>query len=140
MKQPALDELLTYENPGVVSYFTHHNPTFSLNASRQLFTDLLGWLWLNALRQQKNCPTYFFGPLLPMDDMWHAFILHSRDYVSFCERYFDGYFHHNIEPIGMEHQLAPEEIGDFLYDCFEYLGEQWVIRYFGEALPVILEP
>ena len=29
-----------------------------------------------------------------MDDFWHAFILHTREYMDFCQRHFGHYFHH----------------------------------------------
>lgn len=134
MKKPLLQSLLAYNNPTVVHYFSNRYPSYNHHASQVLFKDLLGWLWLNALRQERQQPTWFFGPLLPMDEMWHCFILHTRDYHAFCQHYFGDYFHHDIEPAGAEYQLNPEEIASFLEDCFEHLGDEWVNRNFHEAL------
>jgi hypothetical protein len=134
MKLPALNELLLYHNKQVVDYFCHHHPEFSLPQSQQLFTDLLGWMWLTVYRKTSERHTYLFGPLLDMDSLWHAFILHTRDYQLFCERYFGNYFHHDIEPIGHEHELTPDQMANFLQDCFEFLGDDWVERYFAPAL------
>jgi hypothetical protein len=50
----------------------------------------------------------------------------------FCHQH-PGYsekLHHQIEPPGFEHELTTEEPADFLNDCFEYLGADWVSRYF----------
>ncbi|MDX1837486.1 hypothetical protein DIZ81_06085 [Legionella taurinensis] len=134
MDVPALQAVLHYQNPTVVRHFAHHHPEFNLKASQQLFSDLLAWLWLNAYRQKTNRHTYFFGPLLPLDAMWHTFILHTRDYTDFCQAFFNAYFHHEVEPPGEEHQLTPDELADFLTDCYDHLGEAWVNRYFSEAL------
>lgn len=133
MKLPLLPELLTYENEQVVRYFCHQYPDFSYEKSKQLFQDLLAWMWLSIYRQTSNRSTYLFGPLLVLDKMWHNFILHTRDYVDFCYRYFNDYFHHHVEPAGFEYLLTAEELADFIDNCFEYLGENWVHRYFEEA-------
>lgn len=134
VKLPSLQDLLAYENEQVVRYFCHHHAAFSYKKSRQLFSDFLAWLWLNASRKTINKPTYLFGPLLTLDKMWHVFILHTRDYVTFCEHYFNTYFHHDIEPLGSEHELSPEELADFLNDAFELIGPEWIERYFGALL------
>ncbi|HEY0623416.1 hypothetical protein [Sphingomonas sp.] len=36
-----------------------------------------------------------------VDDMWHTFLLHSRSYADFCDRYLQGYFLHH-EPTSDE--------------------------------------
>jgi hypothetical protein len=33
-------------------------------------------------------------PSRVVDDLWHEFILHTRDYASFCTAAFGGFFHH----------------------------------------------
>lgn len=130
MRLPPLSDLIQYKNERLIHYFCHHNPAVSKQEGKQLLRDLLAWMWLSAYRQTKQRATYFFGPLLKLDIFWHSFILHTRDYLSFCQHYFGEYIHHNVEAPGFEHQLTPEELSDFLNDCFEYLGEEWVNRYF----------
>lgn len=130
MKLPPLPELLAYENEQVVRHFCHYQPSFSLDQGKLLFKDLLSWMWLNLHREKNGRKTYLFGPLLKMDELWHSFILHTPDYLNFCQHYFAGYFHHHVEPIGFEHELSADELADFLNDCFDYLGEEWVKRHF----------
>lgn len=130
MKLPLLSELLDYENDRVIRYFCHHHPDISTTQAKQLLCDLLAWMWLNAYRKKNNQTTYLFGPLLILDSIWHSFILHTFDYFTFCQTFFNQYFHHTIEPIGSEHRVTAEELSDFLHDCFNHLGEAWVDRYF----------
>ena len=33
-------------------------------------------------------------PSKVVDDLWHEFILHSREYASFCDKAFGGFLHH----------------------------------------------
>lgn len=131
---PDLSALLCYQNRNVIAYFCHHHRQFTVQEAELLFTDLLGWLWLNHHRRLQDKRTYLFGPLLALDLMWHVFILHTQDYVAFSFHYFDAYFHHEVEPVGFEHVLDEDELRDYLQDCFRYLGEEWVARRFAEAL------
>ncbi len=128
-----LSSWLNYTNPRVVAYFSHHHE-INKSKSKVLFSDLMGWLWLNVQRKQQDKKTYLFGPLLILDEMWHAFILHTRDYYEFSSKFYGSYLHHDIEPIGQEYELNEEAFQDFLHECFEHLGEEWVARRFSEAL------
>ncbi|QMT61252.1 hypothetical protein [Legionella sp. PC997] len=130
----GLSELLGYKNNTVVKHFCSHHPNFSEPEGQALFADLLAWMWLNVHRAKQGKKTYLFGPLLILDELWHTFILHTRDYVDFSMRYFDCYFHHDVEPSGQEHVMEEVELTDYLQDCFAYLGSEWVSRRFATAL------
>ncbi|KTD37544.1 hypothetical protein Lmor_0407 [Legionella moravica] len=131
---PSLHDLKRYKNQNVINYFCYHHPECSLDDGQCLFEDLLSWLWLNYQRSKNGKLTYLFGPLLVLDEMWHIFILHTRDYIDFSMHYFGEYIHHEIEPIGFEHIIEEDELTDFLHDCFEYLDQDWVARRFSSAL------
>ncbi|HAU1151783.1 TPA: hypothetical protein JBI12_07515 [Legionella pneumophila] len=126
----TLSELLHYKNEKIVTHFCHSHPEYSIQEGLILFEDLLAWMWLNKQRNLRGKKTYLFGPLLILDEMWHSFILHTRDYVAFSMKYFGEYFHHDVEPSGFEHVLDEEELTDFLQDCFQYLNKEWVERRF----------
>ncbi len=129
-----LSALLDYKNKVVVNHFCHHHPEFSEQEGQALLEDLLAWMWLNVQRAKQGKKTYLFGPLLILDELWHTFILHTRDYVDFSIRYFDTYLHHDVESIGQEHIMEEEELTEYLHDCFTYLGSEWVARRFATAL------
>lgn len=127
---PELFKLLAYENDLIVQQFIQDNPTISLARGQQIFKDLLAWMWLSVYRKQKNLKTYLFGPLLELDKIWHVFILNTRLYSQFCQYYFGEYFHHDVEPMGNETELSEDELSEFLGDCYDFLGEEWVLRNF----------
>lgn len=127
-------EVLAYENTVVLEQFCHAHPQYSQIEAEQLFKDLLAWLWLKELRAKEHKFTYLFGPLLILDELWHLFILHTRVYINFSSHYFGEYLHHEPEPPGFEHHLTEDELADFLNDCFEHLGVEWVERRFAEAI------
>jgi hypothetical protein len=129
-----LKVLLLYKNESVLTRFCHLHPQYSLQDGEQLFQDLLAWLWLKNERAKHNKPTYLFGPLLVLDELWHLFILHTRDYTDFSLNYFGEYVHHDPEPVGFEHYLNEDELKDYLTDCFLHLEASWVERCFAGAL------
>lgn len=130
IKHALLEEVLAYQYEPLIHYFCAHHKEVNGEQAKVLFKDLLAWLWLHAYRQAKGCKTYFFGPLLILDTLWHAFILHTRVYHTFCMDYFGEYIHHDVEPVGFEHTISPEELADFLSDALDILGKHWVARYF----------
>lgn len=130
----TLSKLLEYTNSAVVTHFCQQNPNYTLTEGQQLLHDLLCWFWLQNERKKRNKATYLFGPLLILDELWHVFILHTRNYTDFCALYFAEYIHHDPEPIGFEHRLNEEELADYLIDCFNYLDPEWIERRFAAAL------
>jgi len=47
------------------------------------------FLWLSSLDQSQH-----HAPSEDVDEVWHAHILHTHDYIAFCDEYFGRYFHH----------------------------------------------
>ena len=129
----SLPLLLQYECPEVIAYFCHHQE-LPKAVVEQRFKDLLAWFWLSEHRKQQGKKTALFGPLLPLDDLWHAFILHTRAYTHFSHQFFGDYYHHDIEPLGEEYSLSEADLRDLLQDCFEHLGKEWVERCFAGLL------
>ncbi|KTD45448.1 hypothetical protein Lqui_2919 [Legionella quinlivanii] len=125
-----LSTLLGAYNERIVKHYASNNPSLSLQQCQQLWKDLLGWMWLTQYRKSLDKATYLFGPLLHLDDLWHFFILNTRDYCEFCQQYWGEYFHHDIENPHEAHQLSADELADFLEDAMEFLGEDWIDRYF----------
>lgn len=127
---PKLNEILAYRHEGVIKRFCYDNPSFFSAQIEADFQDLLAWLWLNVKRRQSGHKTYMFGPLKHLDNLWHLFILHTRDYFAFCTHFFSEYIHHETEPPGEEYQLTAEALEEFLSDAYDDLGEAWVVRWF----------
>lgn len=127
---PELSRVLSYSNSSVVDLYKKENPEMSLEEIKQLFQDLLGWLWLSEHRLQRQLKTHMIAPLAKLDTLWHCFILHTEDYTTFCHTYFNRYIHHVVEPVGFEYTLSSDELSAYLSDCFDLLGEGWLLRNF----------
>src|SRR5690349_874928 len=120
---PLLTDVIKYQHEGVIKRFCYENPSYLPSQIQHDFHDLLAWLWLSVKRKQTGHKTYLFGPLKHLDNLWHTFILHTRDYHAFCMRFFGEYLHHEVEPPGEEFQMTQQTLESFLSDAYDHLGE-----------------
>ena len=130
-KLPELALLLSYENELVIKQYCKDHPDITPEQAKQIFQDLLGWFWVSVFRLRKKLKTPMLTSLLRLDHMWHVFILHTRMYADFCRDFLGEYFHHEVEAHDQESVISPDELSEFLSDCYDHLGEAWVVRNFG---------
>lgn len=138
-----LHSVMEYHNKHVIDRFIsmHDIP---LSEAKLIFEDTKRYLWLNATigrerAKGENVPdVYIAKSMVIIDEMWHAFILNTRDYIDFCNEYFGGFIHHppdspkyleNLKNLGEEKtdEILLEEMIALVYD---YLGEEVVQRWF----------
>lgn len=134
MNLPNLSSVLAYENDAVVRRYCTEHPQVSYEAAQQIFKDLLAWLWLSEHRLSRHLTSHMIAPLAMLDEMWHIFILHTRNYTEFCQQYFHRYLHHEVEHASAEYHVASDALTSYLEECYEYLGEGWLTRNFREIL------
>ena len=88
--------MLAYENPAVIRRIATDELLTEEEATRA-FRGLLQFLFVAATATGPSSPSYY------IDRAWHAFILQTRDYADFCDRYFGHFIHHdNAEPAGSD--------------------------------------
>ena len=98
-----LDKLLAYKNEKILDRYRKDHPNNKCGAEEAL-TELLKFFWLGEkLKKDK-----MFSPddknlkfvcsihseMKEIDDMWHTFLLFTRDYADFSKKYFGSYIHH----------------------------------------------
>lgn len=74
----ALDAMMAYNNPFVIERFMTDNQITDLEYATACFTALKQYLAVCVLTNGKRTPSKI------IDEMWHSFILHMRDYESYC--------------------------------------------------------
>ncbi len=89
---PDKTKALSYENEEIVESF-RANYGVTLDAARELFEECKKWLWLCGTRPRSMRLTVF-GPMKMLDEMWHTFILFTREYTEYCTENFGFYIHH----------------------------------------------
>lgn len=85
----SADAVLAYENDAVLARIKK-DCKVSDQEAQQLFKDMLMFLYLSgAIREARR-----LSPPKLIDEAWHAFILFTADYHSFCMTCFGHFIHH----------------------------------------------
>src|SRR5262245_48977238 len=89
----TLAEVLAYRHPGVVRRYAREQHV-SREEAEEVFREMLKWLYLcgRGLREDVACA--MTAEIARLDEMWHTFLMFTRDYADFCERYFGFFLHH----------------------------------------------
>jgi hypothetical protein len=66
-------------------------------------------------------------PSVVVDDMWHEFVLHTRDYAEFCDAAFGRFLHHTPES-AMNPAAAAANQGGTLAATFRFAEEDEVVE------------
>jgi len=81
----------------------------TLEEATEIFKETKKWLWLAAQNEDESM--FIDRPLLILDEMWHTFILHTRQYYNFCINNFKKLVHHNPTPPS-EKKVLEKELKD----------------------------
>ena len=120
----TLNNLLNYKNENVIFRFTKIYAVTEDEAN-DIFCETLKWLWLS---QKVNYPFFIDDSISIIDEMWHNFILFTKDYNDFCNKYFGKYIHH--QPSTKEDARVWKDNWDKQLKEFEkQLEEQYEIIY-----------
>lgn len=138
----SLNDVLSYQHPAVVRRFQKDHPAHAEQAEK-IFTDLLRFFWSSKkhyLERQQNPNDESLNFVFIMDDemrmidqMWHVFLLYTKDYMDFCHKYFDEYMHHlpDVVPTFEKGSFDFEtNLVKFLEYVYDQLGEDVVKRWF----------
>ncbi len=95
---------------------------------------------IDAIKQYRNYlflkrkygETYAFPPSHDIDEVWHAHVLHTKDYFDFCEKAFGTYLHHHPHH-GSNNELTEEDISF----AFENETQRLYFNEFGEYIESI---
>ena len=119
-----LNDVLNYKNENVIYRFTKIYAITEEEAN-DIFCETLKWLWLS---QKVNYPFFVDDSISIIDEMWHNFILFTKDYNDFCKKYFGKYIHH--QPTTKEDaQIWKNDWNKQLKDFEKKLEEQYGIIY-----------
>jgi len=89
----SLKKVLAYRNPDVVERFRNEYPVTRREAEL-IWLDTLRWLWLGATRET-DVPLAITVSTAVIDEMWHTFVLFTKDYFAFCQGHFGRFIHHS---------------------------------------------
>lgn len=138
MNTQQLEQILAYRNEDIIYRFTNMMEV-SKEEAENIFTETRKFLYLSQL------PGIFIpDELLIVDEMWHNFILFTKEYHAFCDKNFGRFVHHqpalkaekleqkalldtNKEAAKAEFNIKLEVLLSATYD---HLGEDTVVKWF----------
>ncbi len=140
---PNLSEILQYKNVKVIRTFQKLHKIDNSEAEL-IFEDMLRWLWLckmhdSKLKKNPNItPTKLdlYSPMKEIDEMWHSFILYTKDYEFFCKKYLGTFIHHEPNISISDFDTVEKNVVDVqtlmetLHFILENLGDLVLIRWF----------
>ncbi len=109
-----IQEILSYEHNRVLERYTI-DYKFSLADARRNFEAFKEFMIVCAV---KPGPKVTSGPI---DQMWHTFLLFTKDYRAFCEQYLGMFINH--EPFEYPSPDVYLETRAFAKDFFGHLDE-----------------
>lgn len=80
----------------------------SLQTAEKAFSELL--IFLSACVNFKDAS---FRPSKTLDVVWHEFIIHTRDYIAFCESLGVNYIHHIPDSVPAQ-KMKGRDVREFL--------------------------
>jgi hypothetical protein len=121
-------------NKTILTNWRHESTIFRLmneyrwprQVAEQWFCDFMKWLYTSVRYELEHDKELIMDDLHYLDDVWHAYILSTKDYFYMSKTLFDiDYYHHNPEnPYTSE--TIPNEI---LAAQMNALVEDWGIEY-----------
>lgn len=131
----SLEEALAYNNDEVIERFTA-NFNIPQKESDQIFVETKKWVWLLAQANQDrrmglHVPRLVIDNyLIFIDEMWHNFILFTKDYQEYCREKFGFFVHHNPTPQKIKAAMREElDSAGGLVKTLEVRREQYSYIY-----------
>jgi hypothetical protein len=121
----------------------------SFDEAAEIFEETKKFLELAAeVQETGNNGLFIDNPLLIIDEMWHTFILHTKQYVGFCMSQFNRFIHHvptsSNEKVALKnrYELSPvaalKESEEKLKSQYSYIydkyGPETLIKWY-DTLP-----
>jgi len=131
-KLPHLKRLLKYKNKQVVERYcnTYSKKKYYAN---KVFLELMKFFWLSQktkLKKQYELVT-IYPDMIHIDNMWHTFVLFTKDYQKFCNNYFGTYIHHTPQSgKAPPRKLYNEKLSASISYVYDELGEKTVRFWF----------
>ena len=137
-----LNQLIQFKKDKIITRY-HKDYPHSKMYPEESWVELMKFVWLCHKHQadkqsrpedkalQFNCVIH--AEMSDIDNMWHTFLLFTRDYQQFCLDFLDGVFFHH-EPLEEKVQIIPElyekELTNYLSYIYDNLGEETIIKWF----------
>jgi hypothetical protein len=101
---------------GLLQRLEKHHPGFERKDSALVSRGLRQYFLAYLMSGRR----YVSMPSQVADDLWHEFILYTREYDAFCRRAFGGFLHHTPAVVRGEHRQSNEGLRRVWWYCCKY--------------------
>lgn len=132
-----LEELLKYENEPVLIRFQKKFPV-DREEAQDIFRETIKWLYLCRADNPGGVELFINNDMLIIDEMWHNFILFTKDYQEFCSKYFKSYIHHFPDtsapqkPSKKTLAILRAKLKAQMSFIYDHLGEETLLKWYHE--------
>jgi hypothetical protein len=141
----SLGEILSYQNDRIINKFRTFYAV-SLVEAIEISIETYKWLWLNAQLKEDHKKKHQDIPrilvvhegMVVMDEFWHTFVLHTREYEAFCKNYLGSFIHHSPSTPNFQPPSLAETEQQLNYIC-DVLDEETMIKWY-EEYPIRYSP
>lgn len=124
-----------YHEPTVLRLMSERK--ISRKDASQWFTDFMKWLYTCNRWCIEGNGSFMMDGLHLLDDVWHAYILSSRDYAFMSITLFNiDFIHHEPENPFVNAQIDPEIYKQQLIFLLDDWGEEYIARVWRYAIDV----
>lgn len=140
-----IHEILAYQNQAICDRYRRDYPKNSLTPEVAL-REVIKYFYLSQQYQEDkkkrpddealNFICGMYPDMREIDDMWHTFLLFTKDYLDFCNHYFGKFIHHTpkTEKDIVPPELFEQEFSRYLSYVYDHLGEETIRVWFPELV------
>ena len=117
-------KMVLKENANVVTIISEKEK-ISISEARQLLEDTIRFLYLCSISDEALSPTE------KLDVGWHHFILCTKEYANFCNKYLGRFIHHSPYTAKKKESLTSNPVVStllFAKRIFGELSENWSLK------------
>ena len=129
MKLPEKQVLIKWHHEPTVIRLMHDN-RWSREMAELWFTDFMKWLYTSVRYREKYHESFAMDGLHYLDDVWHAYILHTKDYFAMSKQLFDvDYIHHSpANPYNIDGVIGEDIFRQQMMELLDDWGEEYIDR------------
>lgn len=129
-----LDNIIEYRCHKAILTFLR-NYSIEYKEAESIFIETIKWLWIGHVRYMDNStskPKFLaaYPPIYVLDEMWHCFILCTKEYTDFCKTYLGTYIHHDPN-VGEIEKANEDHFPNMVSYVIEKLGRETATLWFG---------
>jgi hypothetical protein len=147
MDKQQLENILSYQNEDIIYRFTNMIEV-SEDEAQDIFTETKKFLFLS-----QAAGIFIPDELLIIDEMWHNFILFTKEYQAFCEKNFGRILHHqpalkaeklqHLELLKTDKETTLAKFNTklevLISTVYDHFGDDTVIKWF-HTYPQVYSP